>query len=171
MSETQVESTARSTGTREWVVPSALAGLVGGVLMGIVFQANGTFPAIAALVGSSSVAVGWLVHLVISVVFGLAFGTAIAAPNSPLRDRAATTGAVVGLGVATGVLAWVVAAGLIMPLWLDAVGAAAPPLPNWQLSGLLTHLVYGVGLGASYVALRAQFAPRAGTDESESAGA
>ncbi len=49
-------------------------GLVGGVVFGLMMQAWGMIPMVAALIGSSSPAVGWIVHLLISAFFGAAFG-------------------------------------------------------------------------------------------------
>jgi hypothetical protein len=61
-----------------------------------------------------------------------------------------------GLGIIWGFVLWMVAAGLIMPLWLAAVGfPLAPPFPNWALPGsLIPHLVYGVILGVLYPVLQ-----------------
>jgi hypothetical protein len=61
---------------------------------------------------------------------------------------------VVAAGVGYGVVAWVVLAALVMPVWLGAVGFPnAPPFPNFAVPSLLWHLVYGVVLGAVVVAL------------------
>ncbi|WP_236045073.1 DUF1440 domain-containing protein [Haloarcula nitratireducens] len=132
------------------------AGLIGGLVMGVLFSL--LMPpvienAIPALVGLSGGLAGWVVHMSLSAVFGVVFVAALTQPR--LAAAAESLGGVVGLGLAYGVILWVVAAGVIMPLGLSAVGFPnPPPLPNLGLMGLLTHLVFGLVLGASYHSLR-----------------
>lgn len=132
------------------------AGLIGGLVMGVLFSL--LMPpvienAIPALVGLSGGVAGWVVHMSISAVFGVVFVAALTQPR--LAAVAESSGGVVGLGLAYGVILWVVAAGVAMPLWLSAVGfPSPPPLPNLALMGLLTHLAFGLVLGASYHYLR-----------------
>jgi hypothetical protein len=128
------------------------AGLVGGLVMGMLMLPV-IENAVPALVGLSGGIVGWVVHMSISAVFGVVFVAALMQPR--LAAVAESVGGVVGLGLAYGVILWVVAAGAAMPLWLSAVGfPSPPPLPNLALMGLLTHLVFGLVLGASYHYLR-----------------
>ena len=44
---------------------------------------------------------------------------------------------------------WIGAAGLIMPVWLNLVGIPAS-LPSVSATGLASHLVWGLTLGAAY---------------------
>jgi len=132
------------------------AGLIGGLVMGVLFSVL-TPPvienAIPALVGLSGGIVGWVVHMSISAVFGVVFVAASTQPR--LAAVAESPAGVVGLGLAYGVILWIVAAGVAMPLWLSAVGfPSPPPLPNLAVMGLFTHLVFGLVLGASYHYLR-----------------
>jgi hypothetical protein len=132
------------------------AGLLGGLVMGVLMSL--LMPAvlenaIPALVGLSGGVAGWVVHMSISAVFGVVFVAALAHPR--MAATVESLGGAVGLGLAYGVVLWIVAAGIIMPLWLSAVGFPnPPPLPNLGLMGLVTHLVYGLVLGASYHYLR-----------------
>ena len=132
------------------------AGLIGGLVMGVVFSL--LMPpvienAIPALVGLSGGIAGWVVHMSISAVFGVVFVAALAQPR--IGAVADSAGGVVGLGLAYGAILWVVAAGIVMPLWLSAVGfPSPPPLPNLAVMGLFTHLVFGLVLGVSYYYLR-----------------
>lgn len=132
------------------------AGLIGGLVMGVLFSV--LMPpvienAIPALVGLTGGIAGWVVHMSISAVFGVVFAAALANPR--LAGAAESMSGVVSLGLVYGVILWVVAAGIVMPLWLSAVGfPSPPPLPNLGLMGLLTHLVFGVVLGWSYHYLR-----------------
>jgi len=128
------------------------AGLIGGLVMGVLFSL--LMPpvienAIPALVGLSGGIAGWLVHMSISAVFGVVFAGALTQPR--LAAVVESLGGGVSLGLAYGVILWIVAAGFVMPLWLSTVGfPAPPPLPNLGLMGLFTHLVFGLVLGGSY---------------------
>ena len=121
-----------------------LGGLAGGVLFGMMMTAMDMMGMVAGLVGSDQVAVGWVVHLVISVLFGLGYALL-------LGRIAGSYGAAVGLGAAYGVGAWVVGALLIMPLWMGM-----PPfmLGEPQLMSLVGHLLFGVVLGGVEQAAR-----------------
>ncbi len=55
-------------------------------------------------------------------------------------------------GVAWGTVLWLVAAGVVMPIWLQVVGIPSP-LPNLPRLGFLSHALWGVILGGTYVAL------------------
>jgi len=134
----------------------ALGGLVGGIAFGLLLQAmmsDVITVAIPALYGVSGLVAGWVVHLFNSVVFGVVFGAAMSTSwFAGYGDSYAGAGV---LGLVYGVLLWVVAAGIVMPVWLDVVGfAGAPPVPNLDPMSLVGHLVYGVLLGVGYVAFR-----------------
>lgn len=132
------------------------AGLIGGLVMGVLFSL--LMPpvienAIPALVGLSGGIAGWVVHMSISAVFGVVFAAALVQPR--IAAVADSVVGAVGLGLVYGAILWVVAAGVVMPLWLSAVGfPSPPPLPNLGLMGLLVHLAFGLVLGVSYYYLR-----------------
>jgi len=129
---------------------AAVAGLAGGLAFGVLLQAMGTMPTIAALYGSESVAVGWIAHLFHSVVFGLVFAAAVV--RTEYRD--ADLGTLAAIGAGYGVVLWLVAAAVAMPLWLGALGLDAPSVPNLDAASVAGHLVYGVVLGAAFAAVR-----------------
>jgi uncharacterized membrane protein YagU involved in acid resistance len=106
-------------------------------------------PALYTLAPPPSGALGWIVHLSHGAVFGVGFAAlARAVPVEFTTPRSA------GVGVAYGAALWVVAAGLLMPVWLQVVGfSQAPPVPNFALPSLLWHAVFGVVLGAAYPAV------------------
>jgi hypothetical protein len=62
-----------STGTGKLVVVGVVGGLAGGVVFGMLMQMMDMMPMVAMLVGSESVAVGWLVHLAVSAALGVLF--------------------------------------------------------------------------------------------------
>lgn len=125
------------------VVASLVAGFVMGGLLAAVM---GVIPVIGALYGASNAIVGWITHLFHSVVFGLAFAAAVTHPS--VRSRISGHHVCVALGVLYGVALSLVAAGVVMPLWLRAVGIPAP-VPNLSVAGLVGHAVWGAVLGGT----------------------
>jgi hypothetical protein len=126
----------------------AIGGLVAGVVFGIFMQSMGVISMVGALVGMPSLVVGWIVHLVISLAFGLVFAALVTTGALGSFASTARNGAVVG--IAYGVVIWFVAAAVVMPLWLAALGFPAPAVPNVDPNSLAGHLVYGLVLGGLY---------------------
>ncbi|WP_049969439.1 hypothetical protein [Haladaptatus cibarius] len=129
---------------------SILGGLAGGIVFGILMQSMGVMPTIASLYGLDGATMGWVAHLFHSIVFGLVFGGIMTMTS--LRKYADRIVPTTGLGAVYGVLLWFVAAAIIMPLWLGAVGMEMPPVPNLDPTSLVGHLLYGVVLGAVFAA-------------------
>ena len=120
-----------------------VGGLVGGVAFGILMQLTGMIPMVAMLVGSDSAPIGWLVHLFNSALFGAIFAV-------PFGRWAASLLPAAGIGLAYGVLWWVLGALLIMPAWLGMNEMIFELNTNaWR--SLIGHLVYGLLLGLVYV--------------------
>ena len=136
---------------RTWVSGVA-AGLAGGAVMGVLLSVLMTpviEAAIPALVGLSGGLAGWVVHMSISAVFGVIFAALVTL--TPLADYTDRPLALVGVGLAYGAVLWIVAAGIVMPIWLSAVGfPMAPPVPNLNPTSLLVHLVFGAVVGLVY---------------------
>ena len=118
-------------------------GLVGGLAFGILMQMMGMIPMIAMLVGSESIVMGWLVHLFNSALFGAIFAVLVG-------RLAVDWGKAVGLGLAYGVLWWILGGLLIMPAWLG-MGVFVFNTTAWQ--SLMGHLIYGLLLGLVFAAL------------------
>lgn len=142
------------TSTRGVAKPQlALAGaaaIVAGVVMGVAMTAmGGSVPVIGALYGVPNPAVGWLTHEFHSVVFGLLYLVVLAAAPWGLAERTAGR---IGLAGAWGVVIWLLAAGVIMPIWLRLVGIPAS-LPTLTLQSLIGHVVWGLTLGSVYAAI------------------
>jgi len=115
-----------------------LGGLLGGVAFGVMMQAMGMIGMIGMLVGSSSVAVAWLVHLAISAVIGAGFGLLLAA-------RVTGLGSGLVLGAVYGLLWWVLGPLLLMPA---AMGMPVMAVDAMAVQSLLGHLLFGLVLGA-----------------------
>jgi len=121
-------------------------GLTAGVAMGGFFQAmTGTLPVIGALYGASVSSVGWIAHLFHSAVFATIFTVARSEVAGDLLGD--SVGATVAVGIAYGLVLWFVMAGVVMSLWLNAVGIATP-VPNLNAASLAGHLLWGGLVGA-----------------------
>ncbi|MQA24697.1 MAG: hypothetical protein GEU94_04340 [Micromonosporaceae bacterium] len=126
------------------LVAGVLGGLAGGVMFGILMQMMGMMGMVAMLIGSESVALGWLVHLFNSALFGAIYAVLFGA-------RADRLGPGAGLGMCYGVIWWVLGALLIMPAWL---GMAVFQLNAMAWQSLMGHLIYGLILGVVYAVVR-----------------
>ena len=123
----------------------AAVGLLGGVVFGVMVQFGlermGTIGAMYTL-GEPSVSIGWVAHLVHSVLFGAAFGLLIDRPL--FDDAAASLPGGIGVGLAYGGVLWAINIVFLWPLWLNAVSVpGAPAVPFLGLAPLVGHLVYG----------------------------
>lgn len=105
---------------------------------------------IAVLYGQEeSLIIGWIAHLVHGSLFGLLFAVLLSEPNlARLYQR---MWKIVAAGIVYGVVLTVVAAGIIMPIWLGAVEyPRAPSIPNITVTSLIWHVVYGIVLGVVF---------------------
>lgn len=129
------------------------AGLAGGAVMGIILTVMMTpviETAIPAMYGLSGGAAGWFIHMSHAAILGVVFAGIVNAAGVG-NDLTRT----IGLGFLYGAVLWVVLAALVMPVWLSAVGfAGAPPLPNFNLTSLVGHLIYGAVAGAVFPFVR-----------------
>ena len=120
-------------------------GLAAGIAMGAFFQATtGTLPVIGALYGASVSSVGWIAHLFHSAVFATVFTVVQSESADRFGDSISTT---VTAGVLYGLFLWFGMAGVVMSLWLNAVGVSTP-LPNLDPASLVGHLLWGALVGA-----------------------
>jgi uncharacterized membrane protein YagU involved in acid resistance len=138
MSTASASSLTAAVPTR--LVAGVIGGLAGGVLFGILMQLIDMMPMVAMLVGTESVAVGWLVHLAISAFIGATYALLFAR----WADRLAV-GAAAGLGY--GLVWWILGALILMPARLG-MDLFVFNTMTWQ--SLLGHLIYGLTLGVAY---------------------
>jgi uncharacterized membrane protein YagU involved in acid resistance len=123
--------------TARRVAYGVAGGLVGGVVFGIMMTALGMIGMIAGLVGSSSVAVGWIVHLAIASFIGAVYGL--------VAGGVRNIGLGLLLGAAYGLLWWVLGGLLLMPA---GMGMPVLVVNAVAVNSLIGHLAYGVVLGA-----------------------
>ena len=123
------------------------ASVLAGLAMGAVVQvAAGIIPVIGTLYGVADPLVGWITHVFHSVVFGLVFAGLLTLLPGDYGSRLSGRLAV---GVGWSLFLWLVAAGVVMQVWLNLVGVPRP-VPALSPVSLGGHLVWGVVLGLSY---------------------
>ncbi|GAB3189851.1 hypothetical protein [Nesterenkonia suensis] len=133
-------------------VHGSFGGLAGGVVFGVMMAMMGMLPMVGALVGVESATVGGLVHLGISLIFGVAFGVVISSARpAPLLL----------LGAGYGVALWVVGALLIMPAML---GMPVLMINAMTLQSLFGHLIFGLVAAVAVWLLRRHADPLELTD-------
>ena len=135
------------------IVWGAVAGLMAGVVFGMMMQMmsaptseGGQVPMmamVAMVVGSSSIAVGWMYHLFNSFVIGAIFGWLFG-------RRATTVGSGLGWGALYGFAWWILGGQLLMPLALGMPPFATlmmAPMRMVAVGSLIGHAIYGLMLG------------------------
>ena len=137
-------------------------GLAGGIAMGLVLHLGGNqielLGGLAPIPGTD-VGVGWTIHLILSVLFGLVFATIISRETVQEFVNSFTEYVIAGIAFGTGL--GIVAGGLIFPVAMSRAGVATLPLPFLPVPGLagelfaallfaIGHLVYGLVLGAAF---------------------
>ena len=144
---------------RSNVTAGIVAGLIAGVVFGVmmtVMQAptpdGRSVPMmgmVAQVVGSSSLAVGWLYHLFNSALIGGLFGWI-------LGGRIGGYGSGTGWGAGYGILWWVLGGLILMPMFLGMSAFAPLEMPMMRpvaFGSLVGHVIYGAILGITFVAL------------------
>ncbi|MCC8243319.1 hypothetical protein [Saccharothrix luteola] len=145
---------AASTTTRSEspIRNGALAGLAGGLVFGLLMAGIKFLPMVGMLIGVENAFVGFIVHMVISAIFGAVFGF--------LTRNVGMIPPVYIASMLFGAVLWVIGALVIMPLWLSVT--ADPMMSEMvfmvgdgQWVSLFGHVVgYGLPMGAVLLALR-----------------
>jgi len=124
----------------------AAASLAGGLLFTLVMVATGFLPQVASLVGGSSPALGFVVHMGISALIGMSYGVLFGyeAPDF-------------GSSVAWGLVWWFLGPLTLMPILLGGqftwTTEAAGALPS-----LIGHLIYGAATACTFLLLERRHA-------------
>ena len=139
---------------------AVIAGVVAGVVFGTMMQMmsaptpdGGEMPMMAMvgmIVGSPTIAAGWLYHLFNSAVIGGLFGWLLAS-----RVRGFSSG--LGWGAAYGFVWWILGGLILMPVLLGMPPFAPLMMAAMQpvaMGSLMGHLIFGLILGGLYVAIR-----------------
>ncbi len=130
------------------IVAGLVAGVAMGLIMDVIMDIMGT---VGSLYTIETVSAGWVSHLWHSVVFALIFGAFFI--WDPLSDRRTDIASSLALGLGWGVFLWAVAASVVMPLWLGALGLPAPDIPVLNPVSGIGHVLYGGILGVTSAVL------------------
>jgi hypothetical protein len=104
--------------------------------------------------------VGWIAHLFHGALFGVLFAAILTDPG--LYGVTDWLWKTVVAGLVYGLVLAVFAAGIIMPIWLQAMELTAPaPLPKVTGASVVWHLLYGAVLGATFHYLQTRSVPLA----------
>jgi len=123
------------------------ASLLAGVAMALAMLGlGGDVPVIGALYGAESLPVAVIAHQFHSIVFGLLYVATLSALPASYTRRGVNR---VLVGIAFGVILWLFAAGVVMPLWLQLLGLEAA-LPTLTVAGFAGHVVWGATMGAAF---------------------
>jgi len=127
----------------------ALAGVAGGLVFGAMMAAQGMMPMIGQMVGMPTATVGFIVHMVISVITGGLFA-AIFCPLLTTYMTGTFYGALYGIGW------WFLGPLTLMPYFLGMELGV-----NWNLAAMerampsfYGHVIFGVVVGLTYIYLK-----------------
>lgn len=129
----------------------AAASVTGGLLFSLVMLATGALPRVATLVGGSSLALGFAVHLVISTLIGMSYGVLF-------HREAPNFGAGVAWGLVYGLVWWFLGPLTLFPLLLGAPLAWTTEAAGAALPSLIGHLGYGGATGFVFMLLERRHA-------------
>ncbi|MGH9842108.1 MAG: hypothetical protein ACREEM_25420, partial [Blastocatellia bacterium] len=124
----------------------AAASLAGGFLFSLVMLAIGFLPKVANLVGSSSLVVGFIVHLIISSLIGMSYGLLF-------RHEAPDFGSGVAWGLVYGLVWWFIGPLTLMPILLGSRFSWTPEVAGALLPSLIGHLIYGAATAVVFLVL------------------
>ena len=124
----------------------AVASLVGGLLFTLVMLAIGFLPKVANIVGSSSLTLGFIVNMAISVLIGMSYGLLF-------RYEAPDFGSGVAWGLVYGLIWWFIGPLTLMPILLGGTFNWTTETAGALLPSLIGHLIYGAATAVVFLAL------------------
>lgn len=130
---TQTLSTA---GLTRPVIASLIGGVAGGIAFGIMMGLQGMLPMVGMLIGQDSPVIGFVVHMVISLLIAAPFGLIVT--RLPQGWPAS-----IGAGAVYGAIWWVLGALILMPLMLG-MNQMVFVIGDMQWMSLIGHVIYGV---------------------------
>lgn len=143
---TQASNSTASTDLVNVAQMGVVAGLVGGSVFGVQMAVTEMMPMIASMIGSESVVVGFILHMLISAFIGGTFGViASRLPGNVLIQTVA--------GIGYGIVWWVLGALIIMPLVLG-MGEMVLQIGDMQWMSFIGHAMFGVVMAVVFVLLR-----------------
>lgn len=128
------------------------ASIVGGLLFTIIMSSTDALPVVAQLIGMTSPAAGFIVHMIISAIIGATYGLLF-------RSEAFSYGTALAWGLVYGLMWWFLGPLTLMPLLLGVpvqwtLDAALALYPS-----LIGHLIYGGALSLAFLLLARRYDP------------
>ncbi len=123
-----------------------VASLAGGLLFSLVMVATGALPRVAAIVGGSSPALGFIVHLVISALIGMSYGVLF-------RHEAPNMGSGIAWGLLYGLVWWFLGPLTLFPILLGGSFTWTATAAGTALPSLIGHLLYGAATALTFLLL------------------
>ena len=128
-----------------------LASIAGGFAFSFVMLATDKLPRVAALVGGTSITLGFVVHMAISSIIGATYGVLF-------RYEAPTLSASLAWGLLYGVVWWFIGPLTLFPILLGGSFAWTSADAAAQLPSLVGHLMYGVATALVFLAFERRHA-------------
>lgn len=129
----------------------ATASVAGGLLFSLILLATGVLPNVAGMMGSSSVALGFVVHMGISTLIGMSYGLLF-------RDEAPDAGSGVAWGLLYGLAWWFIGPLTLMPILLGDPFVWTAQAAGNLLPFLIGHLIYGAATAGAFLLLERRHA-------------
>lgn len=129
----------------------AVASLVGGLLFSLVMLAIGILPTMATIVGGTSPVLGFLVHIVISVLVGMSYGLLF-------QREAPNFASGIAWGLLYGLIWWFIGSLTLMPLLLSGSVTWTTEAADALLPALIGHLLYGAATAIAFLLLERRHA-------------
>ena len=129
----------------------ALASLAGGGLFTLVLFATGFILKVANIVGSSSLTLGFIVNMAISVLLGMSYGLLF-------RYEAPDFGSGVAWGLVYGLIWWFIGPLTLMPILLGGTFSWTTKTAAALLPSLIGHLIYGAATAVVFLVLERRHA-------------
>jgi uncharacterized membrane protein YagU involved in acid resistance len=123
-----------------------LAGLVGGLSVIPVMVATGGLAALARTVGGSSPVLGFFIHLIVSAILGMGYGTLF-------QREAPNFGSGVEWGLLYGVIWWFVGPMTLMPILSGGTFTWTTAAAGALLPSLIGHLIFGAATAFVFLIL------------------
>jgi uncharacterized membrane protein YagU involved in acid resistance len=124
----------------------ALASAAGGILFSCVLLAIGALPQVAGLAGGSSLVLGFLVNMTLSVLIGMSYGLLF-------RYEASDFGTGVCWGLLYGMIWWFVGPMTLLPVLTGGTFSWTTATAGTLLPSLIGHLLYGGATAVIFLAL------------------
>jgi hypothetical protein len=129
----------------------AMASVVGGVVFSLVMASTGALSRVASIVGGSSPALGFVVHLIISAPIGMSYGVLF-------QRESPNFGAGIIWGTLYGLVWWVLGPLTFLPLMLGGSFTWTPAAASAALPELIGHLLYGAATALVFLLLERRHA-------------